>query len=66
MGLSRLLFWGALIWVALILWRRWRARSSRVPPQAPAVRVVKCIQCGVYVPESEARASGQGFICASH
>jgi hypothetical protein len=61
MGLSRLLFWGALIWVALVLWR-----SSRVPPQAPAVRVVKCIQCGVYVPESEARASGQGFICASH
>jgi len=66
MGLSRLLFWGALIWVGLVLWRRWRSPCSRVPPQAPPVRVVKCTQCGVYVPESEARASGQGFVCASH
>ena len=66
MGLSRLLFWGALIWVGLVLWRRWRAPSRRVPPAAPTVRVVKCSQCGVYVPESEARPAGQGFVCASH
>ena len=65
MGLGRLLILGLLVWVGFVLWRRWqRAGRSASPPAA--TRVVKCIECGIYVPEADAVAQAGGFVCQAH
>jgi uncharacterized protein len=68
MGLSRLLVVALLVWVVWSLWRRWRRARARGDAQVrQAVRIVKCAQCGVYLPEGDARALGDaGFECKSH
>ena len=65
MGLGRLLVLGLLVWGGFVLWRRWQRGQARAAPPA-ATRVVKCIECGVYVPESEANAQARGFVCQAH
>ena len=68
MGLSRLLVVALLVWVVWSLWRRWRRAGARSDaPVQQTVRIVKCAQCGVYLPEGDARAlSDAGFECKSH
>lgn len=68
MGLSRLLVVALLVWVVWSLWRRWRRAGARGDaPVQQAVRIVKCAQCGVYLPEGDARAlRDAGFECKSH
>lgn len=68
MGLSRLVVVALLVWVAWSLWRRWRRAGKRGSTQVNhGGRIVKCGECGVYLPETEARALGTaGFVCRSH
>ena len=66
MGLSRLLVVGLLVWCGFVLWRRWRRATDRSAPPARATRIVKCSECGVYVPEAEAHAQADGFVCQAH
>lgn len=68
MGLKNLLIVGLILWVGTVLWRRWQAagRASRgTDPRAE--RMVRCEQCGVYLPVGEARTRGEErYVCASH
>jgi ribosomal protein S26 len=67
MGLKNLLVLALLAWVGLVLWRRVRRAAGRTGGTPPARRVVKCADCGVYVPEDETVSRGPDRrICASH
>lgn len=68
MGLFRLLFWIALICAAVWIWRRYISAPKR-PRQAPrepeaAAPMVRCAQCGVHVPQSEALNQDQRWFCS--
>lgn len=65
--MSRLLFWIALFVLAWWLWRR-ATRPSRPSPQEPreeeTVPMVRCAQCGVHVPRSNALQDEQNWYCS--
>jgi len=50
--------------VALAL-RESAAPQSRPQPPAPAVALVSCRRCGVFVPRSLAASGADGFLCRS-
>jgi uncharacterized protein len=65
MGLFRLLFWIALIVVAIWLWRRLvkpRPDAPRNTSEAPPM--VRCAHCGIHVPASEALSSEERWYCS--
>tara|TARA_R110002126_G_scaffold1617_3_gene9475 strand:- start:3057 stop:3410 length:354 start_codon:yes stop_codon:yes gene_type:complete len=71
MGLIKLIILGALIWLALNLWRRTqivknRAKGSSSPrDQAPVM--VRCAHCQVHLPRDRAlRANDNWYCCAEH
>ena len=53
MGLSRFLIIGLLVWVGLTLWRRAQVGRNQSPSERPVGRMVRCHECGVYLPEEE-------------
>lgn len=67
MGLKNLLIVALVVWVGVVLWRRLQARR---PPQTGAgapERMVRCEECGVYLPLRDAVARGAGhYACTSH
>lgn len=71
MGLFRLLFLVALLFAAVWLWRRYISapkRSQKKTPKAekPAL-MVRCEQCGVHVPQTQALPHQQRwYCCTSH
>ncbi len=67
MGLKNLIILGLLVWVGSVLWRRWKLASRRPPAASHGGRVVKCAECGVYVPEGETVARGSDQrVCLTH
>jgi uncharacterized protein len=63
----------AAVWLAVVVARQLyrsyqRQRMNR--PQTPArplpTRVVRCQQCGVHIPETEAIANGDRYFCSNH
>ncbi|MBO3276753.1 PP0621 family protein [Pseudomonas schmalbachii] len=61
----RLLFWIALFALAWWLWRK----ATRPAPQAPrrdetAEPMVRCAQCGVHVPRTQALQDDQRWYCS--
>jgi ribosomal protein S26 len=68
MGFRNLLVLALLAWAGFVLWRRLRRAAGRHHGTTPpARRVVKCADCGVYVPEDETVARGpERRVCASH
>ncbi len=67
MGLKNLIILGLLVWVGTVLWRRWKLASRRPPAASHGGRVVKCAECGVYVPEGETVARGtEQRVCLTH
>lgn len=64
MGLLRLLFWIAVIFTALWLWRRFKRRvatPAETPTPAPMVR---CAHCGIHVPQQNALTHGEHWYCS--
>jgi hypothetical protein len=49
--------------LAAAAWRE--AAAPPAVPQAPAVGLVPCRRCGVFVPRSLASTAGDGFLCRS-
>jgi len=67
MGLKNLIILGLLIWAGAVLWRRWKLASRRPPAAGHGGRMVKCDECGVYVPEGETVARGADHrVCLTH
>lgn len=67
MGLKNLLIVGLLVWGGFVLWRRWQALSRRTGGNTYGGRMVRCAECGVYLPANDAVQIGSGkFSCASH
>lgn len=60
----RLLFWIALIGAAFWLWRRFKTpKRSPHRPEQDAAPMVRCSQCGVHVPRTNALPYQQGWYC---
>ncbi len=71
--MSRILFILAVVAVVYLLLKSRHAGSSgarppgRPDPQAPAEDMVRCVQCGVHLPRSEAiMAGGKFYCCEAH
>jgi uncharacterized protein len=67
MNLIRILLIAAVVWLAVVLFKRWLAdknRSRPGPAGRPQERMVKCAYCGVHVPESQALRSGTNSYCS--
>ncbi len=66
MGLKNLLIIVLVLWVGSVLWRRWQT-AQRVKRDGGPERMVRCEQCGVYLPIGEAVARGdEAYACPSH
>ncbi|HMM75431.1 MAG TPA: PP0621 family protein [Gammaproteobacteria bacterium] len=67
MGLKNLLIVVLVLWVGVVLWRRWQAANRSSRGAGRPERMVRCEQCGVYLPRGEAVARGEErYACASH
>lgn len=67
MGLKNLLIVVLVLWVGVVLWRRWQAALRGRGRAGHPERMVRCEQCGVYLPLGEAVARGdERYVCASH
>lgn len=69
MNLIRLLLIAVLVWLAYSVLRRWLKSTSARRNQPPASsggqeRMVKCVYCGLHVPESEAVREGALTYCS--
>ncbi|WP_212630594.1 PP0621 family protein [Pseudomonas sp. KB-10] len=65
MGLFRLLFWIAVIFAAIWIWRRYisKPKSTR-PAEGAAAPMVRCAHCGVHVPKPQALSQNQQWYCS--
>jgi hypothetical protein len=66
---GKIVFWLVVVFVGLFAVRLYNAAKTRKrsagrskgPP--PPQLMVRCVQCGVYLPEPEARATDTGYRC---
>ncbi len=67
--MGKVIFWLVVIFGALFVVRLVNAAKSRAakkPPSArppPGVPMVRCSQCGVFLPRADATPAGEGFRC---
>lgn len=67
MGFKNLLVIGLVVWVGLMLWRRWQAATRRPRDNAYGGRMVRCEECGVYLPAADAvQRRPDHYTCTSH
>ncbi len=70
MGLVRFIVFAGLVWLIVVLVKRWLIQSGGNPMQPPAgkdERMVKCAYCGLHIPESEAvQADGNSYCSVEH
>jgi len=68
--MTKIVIWIVVIFILLFALRMWnvakaRARDARTKsPAIAAERMVKCTECGVFLPVADAQQSGEGFRCA--
>lgn len=61
----RLLFWIALIALAVWLWRTFKAPKAKAPRRSDnSLPMVRCARCGVHLPTDRALASGVNWYCS--
>ena len=70
--MSKFIFWIVVVFVVLFVVRLLNVakarRGAEPPPAAPrdkevAASMVRCTECGVYLPKADARLLPQGFGC---
>lgn len=65
MGLLRLLFWIAIIFAAIWIWRRLTTPTQRAQkPQDGPQPMVRCAHCGVHIPQQHALTQEQNWYCS--
>jgi hypothetical protein len=68
--MGKLIFWIVVIFALLFALRMWnvakaRSRSAKKRPETPtAGSMVKCVQCGVFLPQPDARMTPDGYRCS--
>lgn len=66
--MSRILFIIVLLVVGFLLIRSWQRRQSLKQQQTGKIkkntRMVRCLQCGLHVPENEAISQGGKHFCS--
>lgn len=65
----RLLFWIAVIFAAIWLWRKFKVpaasnQSQRSSSEQDAAPMVRCAQCGVHLPRDRALGNQQQWYCS--
>ncbi|MBD1551054.1 PP0621 family protein [Pseudomonas typographi] len=63
----RLLFWVAVIFAAVWLWRKYQAAANRPTSggqQPNTLNMVRCAHCGVHLPDNRAIHRGQQWYCS--
>jgi uncharacterized protein len=73
--MSKIVFWLVVVFVCLLALRLYnhhqlnRREAAKRERQRKSIRkpepMVKCAQCGVFVPRSDARESASGLVCAA-
>ncbi len=68
--MGKLIFWLVVFFVVLLALRlanaaksRERTRESRKADAAAAGAMLRCVDCGVYLPSADAKASPRGPLC---
>ena len=65
MGLFRLLFWVAIIFAAIWIWRRFISQPKRTrAAEDAAAPMVRCAHCGVHIPKAQALSQDQQWYCS--
>lgn len=65
--MSRLIFLFAIVAVVYFLLRSYFKQSPKQDAPASSEEMVRCIQCGVHLPKSEAiLVGGEYFCCEAH
>ena len=68
--MGKIIFWVVVIFAVLFALRMWnvakaRSRQTRKPPEPAASNsMVQCVQCGVFLPQPDARMAPDGYHCA--
>jgi hypothetical protein len=70
--MGKLIFWIVVIFAVLFALRMWnvaqakaRSRAAKKPSEpAAAGSMVKCVQCGVFLPQPDARMTPGGYRCS--
>lgn len=61
----RLLFWVALIFLAVWAWRTFKgAANTRTPNSDQALPMVRCAHCGLHLPDDRALRQGNLWYCS--
>jgi len=75
--MGKIVFWLVVVFVVLFALRLWNAAKARPPRDAGERRrddpaksaasagaaMVRCVECGVFLPKADARPVPQGFHC---
>ncbi|MCC6196739.1 MAG: hypothetical protein IT518_19980 [Burkholderiales bacterium] len=67
--MAKIILWIVVVFVILFALRLYNAAKARArrprhgPPQSAAQAMVRCVQCGVYLPRPDARAATNGYRC---
>ena len=69
--MGKLIFWIVVVFAVLLVARlvnvgKARARAAREAPRDPAplaAPMVRCVECGVFLPRADARPVANGFHC---
>ena len=65
MGLFRLLFWVAILFAAIWVWRRFISKPKRTrTTEDAAAPMVRCAHCGVHIPKAQALSQAQQWYCS--
>ncbi len=68
MGLIRVIVFGLAIWLVYKFYQAYKARVSAYDRQEKqSGTMIKCSECGTYIPKDKAISSGaQWFCCSAH
>jgi hypothetical protein len=68
--MGKIIFWIVVVFAVLFALRMWnvakaRSRAPKKPPdKAISESMVQCRQCGVFLPQPDARMTPDGYRCA--
>ena len=68
-AMGKIIFWIVVVFLILFVLRLYNAAKAqkrtakRKSPRAAPQLMVRCVQCGVFLPEPDARATASGYRC---